>query len=72
MHTSESKPPFVPLSARGRLMNAEEIAAILLSGTKSPRGVRQCVAPSKKLVFGHSTVRWWEADVIAWIDQHVA
>jgi hypothetical protein len=53
---------------RGRLLNASKIARDLFSETVSPRWVRQNVAPEAKLVLGHSTVVWWEQDVIEWLE----
>jgi hypothetical protein len=52
-------------AARGRLLTAAQVAAELFSGTVSPAWVRRHVPG--KLVLGHSTVRWYELDVRAWI-----
>lgn len=30
--------------------------------------VRRNVAPAKRLRLGHSTVAWYEADVLEWLD----
>ena len=48
---------------RGRLLDAEQVAE-LIGGVKAP-WVRRNVPG--KLNLGHSTKRWWEADVLAWI-----
>ncbi len=57
-----------PLEApadRGRLLKAPQIAAELFHGTVSAAWVRR-VVPGK-LRLGHSTVCWYECDVLAWI-----
>jgi len=51
---------------RGRLLTAAQVAADLLGGTVSPAWVRRHVPA--KLVLGHSTVRWFETDVRAWLE----
>jgi hypothetical protein len=50
---------------RGRLLTAAQVAAELFSGTVSAAWVRRNVP--LKLVLGHSTVRWFEYDVQAWL-----
>ena len=50
---------------RGRLLTAAQVAELLFSGTVSAAWVRRNVP--HKLVLGHSTVRWFEFDVQAWI-----
>jgi predicted DNA-binding transcriptional regulator AlpA len=50
---------------RGRLLTATQVAAELFSGTVSAAWVRRQVP--HKVVLGHSTVRWFEHDVQAWI-----
>jgi predicted DNA-binding transcriptional regulator AlpA len=60
--------PDTPLALppdRGRLLTAEEVAEII--GGVSPTWVRRNVP--HKLVLGHSTVRWFEADVRAWLEE---
>ncbi len=52
-------------AARGRLLTADQVAAELFNGTVSPAWVRRHVPG--KIVLGHSTVRWYEFDVLAWI-----
>ncbi len=47
-------------------MTAEQVAAELLGGTVSPGWVRRHITP--KVVLGHSTVRWYEADVRDWLE----
>ena len=54
-----------PPADRGRLLTAAQVAAQLFNGTVSAAWVRRNVP--RKLVLGHSTVRWYAADVQAWI-----
>ncbi len=54
-----------PPADRGRLLTAAQIAADLFNGTVSTAWVRRNVP--QKVVLGHSTVRWYAADVQAWI-----
>lgn len=59
--------PLAPLRAppaRGRLLTAEAVAALI--GGVSPSWVRRTVPG--KLRLGHSTVRWYEGDVLQWIE----
>ena len=58
--------PPEPPPDRGRLLTATQVAAELLGGTVSPAWVRRHVPD--KVVLGHSTVRWFEADVRAWVE----
>ena len=61
-------PPGAPITLpelRGRLLTAGQVASELFSGTVSATWVRRRVPG--KLVLGHSTIRWYEADVRAWI-----
>jgi len=58
--------PVDPPPDRGRLLTAAQVAAELFSRTVSPAWVRRHV--SYKIVLGHSTVRWYAADVRAWIE----
>jgi predicted DNA-binding transcriptional regulator AlpA len=55
---------------RGRLLTAAQVVAELLGGTVSPGWVRRHVTP--KVVLGHSTVRWYEADVRVWLESRRA
>jgi len=57
-------PPLHPPPDRGRLLDPEAVAALI--GGVSPAWVRRNVPG--KLDLGHSTKRWWEADVRAWLD----
>jgi hypothetical protein len=61
---------FAPPPNRGRLMTAAQVAAELFCGTVSGAWVRRNVP--YKIVLGHSTVRWWERDVLDWIAERRA
>ena len=52
-----------PPPDRGRLLSPAEVGALI---GRSPAWVRRHVTP--KVAIGHSTVRYFEADVRAWID----
>lgn len=67
LHTGEeSATQCVEFSTtRGRLLTAAQVAAELFGGTVSTAWVRRNVP--YKVVLGHSTVRWHEADVSTWI-----
>ena len=54
---------------QGRLLDAREIARGIFRGTVSAEWVKRNVAPERKLRLGHSTVRWWEHDVLSWIER---
>lgn len=54
--------------ARGRLMSAEMIAVEFFGDKKRSRWVRKSVAPKRRMRLGHSTVRWYERDVLEWLD----
>jgi predicted DNA-binding transcriptional regulator AlpA len=58
---ASTKPP----PHRGRLLTARQVATELFCTTVSPAWVRRHVTP--KVVLGHSTVRFYEHDVIDWI-----
>ena len=58
-----------PHADRGRLMNAMQVATIVFNGGRSAQWVRRTVAPEKKVRLGHSTLLWWECDVLEWIDR---
>lgn len=64
LEPADAGPP-APPPPRGRLLTAEQIASELFGGTVSPAWVRRHVP--HKLRLGHSTVRWFEADVLAWL-----
>lgn len=55
-----------PSPDRGRLMTAQEIALEIFCGRTSPEWVRRTLP--QKIRLGHSTVRWWESDVIEYIE----
>jgi hypothetical protein len=65
VHVLRPDTPLAPPPDRGRLLTATQVAAELLAGTVSPGWVRRHITP--KVVLGHSTVRWYEADVRDWI-----
>ena len=56
------EPPADP----GRLLTAAQVAAELFNGSVSAAWVRRNIP--HKVVLGHSTVRWYAADVQAWIN----
>lgn len=58
--------PLAPPPDRGRLLTAAQVAAELFNGTVSAAWVRRHVP--HKITLGHSTVRWFELDVRAWLD----
>jgi hypothetical protein len=64
LEPSDAGPP-APPPPRGRLLTAAQIASDLFTGTVSPTWVRRRVP--HRLRLGHSTVRWFEADVLAWL-----
>ncbi len=51
---------------RGHLLTATQVATEVFNGTVSAAWVRRQVP--HKIVLGHSTVRWFEYDVRAWIE----
>lgn len=55
---------------RGRLLTADQVATELLGGTVRASWVRRHVPG--KVVLGHSTIRWWEQDVRAWLESRRA
>ena len=61
-----SREPFGPPVPRGRLLSAEQVATELLHGSVGPAWVRRHLPHGVRL--GHSTVRWFEADVTWWIE----
>lgn len=54
---------------RGRLLNAQQIATEIFNTPSRERWVKQTVAPAKKIKLGHSSVFWWEQDVLDRINQ---
>ncbi len=50
---------------RGKLLTAAQVASELFNGTVSAAWVRRNVP--QKVVLGHSTIRWYVADVQVWI-----
>ena len=54
-----------PSGNRGRLMNAQQIADELFHGHVTAAWVRRNLPG--KIVLGHSTVCWYEDDVLRWI-----
>lgn len=64
LHATEAPP--APPPNRGRLLKAAQVAAEIFGGSVSPTWVRHNVP--YKITLGHSTVRWFEADVRAWLE----
>lgn len=58
--------PGGPPVPRGRLLSAEQVATELLGGAVSEAWVRRHLPHGVRL--GHSTVRWFEVDVQAWLE----
>lgn len=58
--------PRDPPLDRGRLMTGQQVADEIFRGTVSAAWVRRNVP--YKITLGHSTVRWCENDVRAWIE----
>ena len=56
--------PTTPPPDRGRLLTAQQVAELV--GAVSPAWVRRNMP--HKLQLGHSTVRWYEQDVRAWLE----
>ena len=54
-----------PPPNRGRLLTADQVAELV--GGVSPAWVRRHMP--HKVTLGHSTVRWFEADVRSWLEQ---
>ena len=48
---------------RGRLLDTRQVAGMV---NRSPEWCRRNIP--RKLTLGRSTVRWWEHDVLAWIN----
>ncbi len=61
-HATES--PVAPPTDRGRLLTPAEVASLI--GGRSDSWVRRNVP--HKLKLGHSTVRWYEDDVLSWLE----
>lgn len=59
----------VSAGPRGRLLTAQQIATEIFNMPSRERWVRQTVAPAKKIRLGHSSVFWWEQDVLDWINE---
>ncbi|MGQ0701983.1 MAG: helix-turn-helix transcriptional regulator [Gemmatimonadales bacterium] len=56
--------PLAPPLDRGRLLTPAQVAELI--GEVSEAWVRRNVP--HKVTLGHSTVRWYEADVRAWLE----
>lgn len=54
--------------SRGRLMLTAEIRREIFHNAVSEWWIRRNVAPTKRMRLGHSTVAWYEADVLEWLD----
>lgn len=63
-----SKPdrPSERLANRGRLLDARTIAGELFGGSVGEQWVRRNVP--KKITFTKRLIRWWERDVLDWIE----
>ena len=72
--TKMAKPQTAAPTNRGALLTDAEVARLLKleepESDKARRWVREHV-PHKKRI-GHNTVRWFEADVLAWVDEQSA
>ena len=55
-----------PPRYRGRFMDAKEVAQEIFGGKRGAEWVKRTVPKKKRLA--HSTVGWWEYDVLDWID----
>jgi hypothetical protein len=53
---------------RGRVLSAQQIATEFFSDTRKEKWVRKTVAPTRRMRLGHSTLRWYERDVMEWLD----
>ena len=53
---------------RGRLLYVADVRREIFRDGVSEWWVRRNVAPDKKIRLGHSTIAWWEYDVLQWID----
>lgn len=60
------------MPTRGRLMLTKAVRREIFSDAVSEWWVRRYVAPSKKIKLGHSTVGWYEHDVLEWLDERKA
>lgn len=57
-----------PRRVAGRVLFAEEVREQFFGNGVSAWWVRRNVAPTHKIKLGHSTVGWFEADVVQWIN----
>jgi hypothetical protein len=55
-----------PPPDRGRLFTPEQVAEMI--GGVTPAWVRRTVPG--KIDLGHCTKRWWEHDVLHWLEEH--
>lgn len=53
---------------RGRVLSARQIATEFFDDARKEKWVRKILAPARRMRLGHSTVRWYERDVIEWLD----
>lgn len=53
---------------RGRLLFTDEVRREFFHDRKSAWWVRRNVAPNQKIRLGHSTVAWYEEDIVAWLN----
>jgi hypothetical protein len=57
-----------PPASRGRLLYVADVRREIFRDGVSEWWIRKNVAPDKKIRLGHSTVAWWEYDVLQWIE----
>lgn len=60
--------PFLSPASRGPLMSAKQIRNDFFQNSVSEKWIRQRVAPNERVRLGHSTLRWWEHDVVSWLE----
>jgi hypothetical protein len=57
----------VPPAPKSRLLFVDEIRREFFGDRISAWWIRRNLAPDKKIRLGHSTIAWYEHDVVAWI-----
>jgi hypothetical protein len=66
--STDSSSPVAPPRPRGRLLFTDDVRREFFHDRKSAWWIRRTVAPNKKIRLGHSTVAWYEDDIVAWLD----